>query len=90
MCARANKPPAKNCHHCGTITYWDTNAAYLQRRAQINAWGGRQVFLGLLLAVCPILAAIVFFGAVTIAAVLLLVPAGVMKVRTGLRAKAFH
>ena len=90
VCARANEPSVKNCRHCGNTCYWDNRDSYIQRRDQINAWGGRQVILGLLMVVGPILAAIPFFGAATIIAILLMVPAGVMKTRTGLRAKNFR
>jgi hypothetical protein len=90
LCGRHNDPPAKNCAHCGTVTHWDDERAYVTRRSQVQAWGGKQTVFGTSMIVGSVTLALVLFGVPTVALAFFLIPAGVMKVRSGLRARRFH
>ncbi len=90
LCGRRNNPPAANCAHCGTVTQWDNEAAYLKRRTRIKTWGRKECITGLLMIAASAALAAILFGVYTVALAFIVIPAGVLKMRAGLRATKFH
>ena len=90
VCPRPNSPPAQNCRHCGTITHWDNEGAYVKRRSGVRSWGKKQLLLGIGLIAVSTALALLLFGVATVALAFIAIPAGVLRVRAGIRACEFH
>lgn len=90
VCARPNRPARETCGHCGSITHWETVGLYRERRSQVNQWGMKQFWLGCSMVVAAACFMIFYFGIASITVALFAVPAGLLKMRAGLRGMGFR
>lgn len=90
VCGKRNEPQQAECNQCGSNTRWDDEQAYFRRRAAVNSYGMTQLITGIALIIASLLFILLLFGILSLATAMFAIPAGVVRLRRGLRASKFY